>query len=609
MSVTEGDERATEVGPEPKLVISEPKRFAILVVGVFGCVCVSLTFGFNIFSGDLQERYHFTQAEMTTISTVGLVLSYFGLPYAFVYDYFGVFPVLVMGFVMMATGLLFMALTFGGTITASVVLLCVFNGIFNFASGLYDLACVVTTLTQFPTAKGWIVAVMKTFIGLGSALLGAIQLAFFEDDPTNYFYFLLAFGAVVGIVVMLVMRSAPYIITDYMLKHLTEEEITRHEATKAVYLRQEPPTLRFAIGLLIITVLIIVLPLQSALIAYTDVSPFNRKASTIVFVVIWLLYPIVCLPAKCLDKSWRFWRKESQVSAGSIEDQRRDDGSSEGEIDELDYIPPQYQTRFIDSVKTLRLWALFWSLFCTLGAEFVVLINTRFLFAALAGKEIDDSLNTLLTVLNGTGSAAGRLIMSYLEIWSQKRKAEDRIPITVTLFIPTAAITIMLVLFLTVSNEYVLPFAFVVGAIGNGIIASVTILVVNTIYAKDLGLHYNYCFVATACSTILYNRLLYGEWYTYEANKLGVEVCLERVCVQMPLLVMLGLNLTAFGTNTYVHCEYLKLVRSALEGRRVAAESLPKKPEGANDINSIRLELPAETSAAPYGSRDRRGTE
>nr|CCD12637.1 unnamed protein product [Trypanosoma congolense IL3000] len=554
-----------------QVTLNEAKRFGILVVGLFGCVCVSLTFGFNIFSGDLQQRYHFTQADMTTISTVGLVLSYFGIPYAIVYDYYGVRPVLAIGLVTMCSGLLFMALTFADTITASLVLLCVFNGIFNFASGLYDLACVVTTLTHFPTAKGWVVAVMKTFIGLGSALLGAIQLAFFERDPTNYFYFLLAFGATVGTLVLCFMRSAPYILTDYDRKRLPDTEIEKRLETKNVYLRQKPPTLRFVLGLLIIVILIIALPLQSALVAYTDVSPFGRKLSTSIIVAIWLLYPIVCLPFKCLDRGWKFWRDENRLNECTSDDQANNNSPTEGSIDELDYIPPQYHTRFIDSVKTLKLWALFWSLFCTLGAEFVILINTRFIFAALSGKEIDDSLNTMLTVLNGVGSASGRLLMSYFEIWSQGRKAQDRIPITISLFLPTILVAVMLVLFLTISNEYVLPVPYVVGALANGIIASVTVLVVNTIYAKDLGLHYNFCFLATACSTILYNRVLYGEWYTYQANKRGVEVCLDRECVQMPLIVLLALDLTALATNWYVHWEYVKLVRRVLVDRSVMA--------------------------------------
>ncbi|ORC88548.1 uncharacterized protein TM35_000161860 [Trypanosoma theileri] len=556
--------------PEVEKPISEPRRFALLVAGVYGCIAVSLTFGFNIFSGDLQQMYKFTQADMTTISTVGIVFAYFGIPYAFVYDYLGVVPVLVLGFFLITVGALFMGLTFAGIVSGSVVRLCVFNGIFNFGSGLYDLACVVTVLSHFPTRKGVVVAVMKTYIGLGSAIIGAIQLAYFEGKPAQYFYFLTVLGGVIGIVVLVLVRHPPYVLTDYERRTLSDEEAEKRVSTKAIYLKQNPPSLRFAIGFVIVVFLIIFLPLQSALVAFKNLSWGYRNAFAIVAIFCTLIYPIVAMPFNWLNRSWKFWRSTSTDLEGVEAPEVVNDAVPSGLLPfvEVDYVAPQYQTRFLQSLCTVKLWAIFWSLFCTLGTEFVVMNNSRYFFNALSGQEVDDSLNTLLTVLNGTGSALGRLLMSALEVWSQGRSAEKRIPITLSLFLPTITITIMTVLFLTITSKDVLPLPYVLGALGNGIIAAVTILVVNTIYAKDPGLHYNFCFFATTCSSILLNRVLYGEWYTREANKRGVAICLDRGCVQVPLLVMLGLNISAFIANGYVHWEYVKLNRRALADRQ-----------------------------------------
>ncbi|PWU88583.1 putative protein associated with differentiation 8 [Trypanosoma cruzi] len=211
--------------------ISEPKRFGMLVAGAYGCLCVSLSYGFNIFSGDLQKAYELSQADMSTISTVGIVFAYFGIPYAFVYDYLGVTPVFVIGLVLITVGSLLMALTFNGTVTASVLRLCIFNGIFNFGTGVYDLACVVTVIGLFPTRKGVVVAVMKTYIGLGSAIIGAIQLAYFEGSPTKYFFFLMGFGGIIGVLALILIRQPPYLLTDYERSRLTDAEIekTHHD--------------------------------------------------------------------------------------------------------------------------------------------------------------------------------------------------------------------------------------------------------------------------------------------------------------------------------------------------------------------------------------------
>ncbi|EKF27579.1 hypothetical protein MOQ_008692, partial [Trypanosoma cruzi marinkellei] len=200
-------------------------------------------------------------------------------------------------------------------------------------------------------------------------------------------------------------------------------------------------------------------------------------------------------------------------------------------------------------------------------AGVVIIYNASFVYAALADEEVDNAIKTLLTVLNGVGSAVGRLMMSYFEVWSQKRKAEDRVSIIVSVYLSDVFVILSLILFLVVPNA-ALPLPFVLAAFGNGFGAASLVLVSRTVFAKDPAKHYNFIFLASMSSTIFLNRLLYGEWYTHEARKRGVDVCLDRACVQLPLLVMLGFNVTAFVSNAYVHWEYVKFNRLVLEERR-----------------------------------------
>ncbi|RNE98757.1 hypothetical protein TraAM80_08604 [Trypanosoma rangeli] len=148
--------------------INELARFGILVAGACGCLCVCLF-----------------RADMATVGTVAIVFVYFGIPYAFVYDYFGVRPLFVLGLVLITVGALLMALTFSGAISTTVLRPCDSNSIANFGVGVYGLAGVVTVASLFPTRRGVIVAVMEMFAGLGFAILGSIQLAYLEGQPTN----------------------------------------------------------------------------------------------------------------------------------------------------------------------------------------------------------------------------------------------------------------------------------------------------------------------------------------------------------------------------------------------------------------------------------------
>ncbi|KAH9599691.1 hypothetical protein LSM04_001095 [Trypanosoma melophagium] len=526
--------------------ISEPRRFALLVLGAF---CSQWVLWFRILSCR-------TPLSMTILALATLL-----------------FPL----------GTLLLALTFRGIIVGSVVRLSVFNAIMNLGCILLDLGTVMTVITLFPVNRGPVVASMKTFAGLGSVIVGCIQVAFFLGKTEQYFYFLMALVFVVGGACLVFLRLPSYHLTGYEEKHLSAEEKERRLARKAVYLRQKPPTIRFGIGLGFVLVLIIFLPMQGALVAYKGLGQKYRIAFAAVVIALMVFYPTMALPLRSLE------RKETDCNSVSEPvDEPKKDNTEVTDVEkpeavvetDLDYIAPQYQTTFFQNLRTPKMWALVWSYFCIVGSEFVIIFNARFIFAALSGEKVSDELGTLLTVLNGVGSAVGRLLMSYFEIWTQKRKAEDRIPITLSLFFPVTCVMLSMIFFLVLPKA-ALPLPYVLAAMGNGFCAAVIVLVVRTILAKDPGKHYNFCFVGTVLSILFLNRLLYGEWYTRQAERCGVTVCLEKSCVLMPLLFLLGVACTAFLSNLYVHFEYRRFCQRMLEERQrvrdaaVGSESFP----------------------------------
>ncbi|KEG13179.1 hypothetical protein DQ04_01171120 [Trypanosoma grayi] len=581
----------------PQAPISEPRRFAIVTIGAYGCICASFSYAFNLISEEMRSRYNLTGRDITTISTVGLVFCYFVLPYAFIYDHFGPRPIFALSTVLLPLGALLLALVFAGIVEGSVVRLSVFNAILNVGCNLFDLGCMVTVMSYFPSHKGAVVAILKSFTGLGAAIVGSIQLAFFDGKPDQYFYFLMALVFAVGAVSFFFLRLPSYHLTGYEQNHLSIEEKERKLARRAVYLRQNPPRIRFVIGIGLVILLIIFLPLQSALVAYLELGKNYKVAFAGVIIFLTLLYPTIALPLSFMEnKEQRQFNELEEAGGASDRDAEQKEPVAEGDIVKLgevvetdvDYIAPQYQGTFLHNLLTLRMWAFLWSFFCVVGSEFVIILNARFLFAALSESEVDSSLTTLLTVINGVGSAVGRLLMSYFEVWSQKRKAEDRIPITISLFFPTISVIVSLVLFLVLPKA-ALPLPYAIAALGNGFCAAVVVLVTRTIFAKDPAKHYNFCFLPTMASTILLNRLLYGEWYTREAEKRGVLVCYSRGCVMMPLFLLLGLVCTAFLSNAYIHIEYRRYCQKTLEERRRVREegALQQEPLNSNMVEEM----------------------
>ncbi|AAZ12664.1 hypothetical protein, conserved [Trypanosoma brucei brucei TREU927] len=573
-------ERLSTANQKP---VSEPRRFATLVLGVFCCMCTSFMYAFNLISGAMQERYDLTQRDLSTITTVGIVVGYFLLPYGFIYDYLGPRPVFVISMTVFCLGTLLLALTFQEVIEGSVVRLSVYNGLMVLGCMLFDLGAVVTVLSVFPSNRGAVMAIMKTFTGLGSAIVGCIRLGFLSQSTSAYFYFLMSFALAAGILAIAFLRLPPFHLTGYQEKHLDEEEKAQLRVTKGVYLKQKAPMWRFVYGFAILLILIVFLPLQGSLSAYLKLGSNFRVGFALVVIALIVIFPFMAFPLTTFDGKRPHDDSDSKakehVGAGD-EVSAAEDKVVETDVD---YIAPQFQETFIAGLKTARLWCLLWSVFCCVGVHYVVIYNARFIYTALTGEAPEDALNTLLTVLNGVGSAVGRLCMSYFEIWSQKRRAEDRVPITIALFIPSVCIITMLTLFLTLPKA-ALPLPYFIAAFSNGFTAAIIALVTRTIFAKDPAKHYNFCYLASVLSAIFLNRLLYGEWYTQQADKLGQDVCKKRVCVVMPLAFMLGLAFPAFATSTYLHLQYRRLCTLALEERQRIREEervlneLPSNP-------------------------------
>ncbi|CBZ24523.1 hypothetical protein, conserved in leishmania [Leishmania mexicana MHOM/GT/2001/U1103] len=521
-------------------------------------ICASTSYAFNLFSGSLRDKYNFDSRQMSTINTVGMVFAYFLLPYGTIYDYLGPLPVYILACVLASLGLLLMGLTFHDVIGGSVVRFCVFNALLSLGSQLFDLATVVTMLSIFPTRRGWVVALLKTLMGLGTAIIGSMRTGFFLNTPANYFYFLVGMVLVTGLCCIAVMRLPSYHLTGYQESRLSDEQKIARGARVAAYLTQEPPMWRFYLSIAVVLVLVVYLPMTSALAAFTKVAKTQHGllAFAIVAVIITSCFLLMLVPCPWLDRL---------TTKGSKTDELAESGEV---LTDIDYIAPQYQTTFLQSCCTASLWCILWTMFCGVGAEFVIIFNASPIFSALTETpKLDTTVAALLTVLNGAGSALGRLAMSVFEHYTQKRKAEERMPITVAFFVPTTLIIVSMALFLVLPGRSLL-IAFALASLGNGFCASVTILVLRTMYAKDPAKHYNFGFNALWIAAVLLNRLLYGEWIASRADRQGQKVCVGRECVMMPLLVMIGMNLTALLSDVYLHISYSRFSRKVLAERR-----------------------------------------
>ncbi|GET91328.1 hypothetical protein, unknown function [Leishmania tarentolae] len=598
--------QAQPFSPTATITINEPKRFFMLLIGVSACICASISYVYNLFSGHLQEKYNLTQKQMSVITTMSNILGLVVFPLAGLYDYYGPRPLFMIGMTMLPLGGVLFGLAFADAVDGSVVRFTIFSTFLGVGTAMFDIAGLMTILSVFPSSRGAVIAVMKTFIGLGSAIFGAIQLGFFENNTTGFFYFLSAYAAFVGFLCVLFVKLPPYQLTGYEEKWLTEAQKAKRLSSKKAYLEKVPSPRRFKYGFVLVSLLIVFLPVQSTVVTYMQLGHTYKVAFALITIGVLAIYCIIAIPLRWLDVG----------STDILEQLPEEDETEEGatavapgcrmtaaqrlsmrinttrtsiaeqaifnaaRIDEAAHIAPQYQTSFWESVCTLKLWALGYSLFSICGTQMVIIVNARFVYAAASETPMTQEVASLLTVLNGAGSALGRILMSIFEVWTQKRKPEERIPLTIALFIPSLIVLAASLLLLFVQKEWLLiPFALT--ALGNGFSAASIVLVMRTLYAKDVANHYNCMSLSSLAGSVLLNQMLYGNWYTNEAKKQGGNICIGRQCIFVPFAIMSGLLFTSLFSDLYVHLQYKSFCDEVLaeRARRLSARTSTRQTD------------------------------
>ncbi|KEG12546.1 hypothetical protein DQ04_01631120 [Trypanosoma grayi] len=166
--------------------INELRRFRIVLGGLAASLAISVFYGFNLLSNYLQTEYGLSGSDLTTITTTGIVVGFVTFPCGMLLDYAGPVWVLLIATTSCALGALLFGLAFNGLIAASVVRFSVFCAFLNFGCLSFDTGSLMAVLGSFPLTKGPVVALMKTFAGLGASVLAVINNSFFRDRYAAY---------------------------------------------------------------------------------------------------------------------------------------------------------------------------------------------------------------------------------------------------------------------------------------------------------------------------------------------------------------------------------------------------------------------------------------
>ncbi|KEG05817.1 hypothetical protein DQ04_18181000 [Trypanosoma grayi] len=406
-------------------------------------------------------------------------------------------------------------------------------------------------------------------------------------------YFMTITVVVLGGFSAIFIRFPPYHIVDREKKTVPQDIQQRRRLIEPYYLRQRPPMRRFLLDFVITIALIIYLTTESLCFAYISGIPDNTRIGiTIGAIVLVLSLSLIAAPFPFLGGMSVPPKEElpplPENSPGVHQLSSEGNAAASGNDVERDEnvakLDPQYQGTFWEDLRTLDLWLMWWNTLATWGCGLIVSFNSAQIYRALNDNEYDAATNAMYSAIIGVGSAFGRILVGGLETYILRRDPEKR-PVITCLY-PIASCTLVLgmvfLLALPLRSKAIL-IGFFLGSFGNGASWASTALTLRSLYAKDIGKHYNFMASGALIAVIALNRFAYGELLSQQARKNGTyPYCGGKACVQTAFIILLCVNVTAVAASLLVHIRYRRFVKKGRADRSSKAAA-SRQPVSVDD--------------------------
>lgn len=240
---------------------------------------------------------------------------------------------------------------------------------------------------------------------------------------------------------------------------------------------------------------------------------------------------------------------------------------------------PQFATDFIYNLRRPTLFCLWITGFCVSGSINVIALNTTQIYLSISEDPNDKVRPALYVAITSIGNAVGRLAMAFLEVTTQSKPPEVRIPITVFYCVPPTLCIASCVLFLVMPTAGLLA-PMLLGGLGNGFYAAAEVLVVRTIFSVDVSKHYSSLFFFEMLAVIFMNRLMFGEIMTKHSvkNEKGTPQCLGRwKCIGVSFVVLTVFGAIGLLSSIIMHISYVMFAKKALIKRRERKEEIERR--------------------------------
>lgn len=551
-----------------------------LFVAIWVSICDGAVFCFSLLSPRLKEApFNFSQEQVAIVSTTGVVLSYFSMPTGYLFDFHGPRPTLLIGGILNFVGWGLMAFVYHYEFTTSPVLIAVCYGLSQLSTSFFETGSIITNLAAFSSQQGHVVALQKTFLGLGSSIITCFFQGFFNQSLSVLCLALSLVNGFVGVVGAYTIRlpcpelRVPGLNCGAPSADGTGAPALSPEAVAVLEKAERNASKRFQstfnVGYGILGALLITLFTTDVVERYESATSAGRAAAAVItlllslsFAVLAKIVPDPAFTTSGLSSSGLSSRKIERLPLFTppvsprnyvTDDQPSQTEAATAQSPATNPAPSastallpfvQNDRGILENVRTVELWILWWVSLCVWGCSTMVSSNGAQIYQSLDFTGYEKTVNGVYVSLFGIASALGRVAVGTTYPALTRRG----IHVSVYLAVAPAIMASACILFVVLPSKG-LPLPFFLVGFGTGMSWGATVLIITALFgSNNRGRHYSFLYLAGILTPFVFSQGLFASIYDKEAVSQGFTEktkCRGVGCVLSSLMVVAAFNATA----------------------------------------------------------------